>query len=267
MNLSRLFKHRNNMVSIITATTMDGAKFLKQMLPIAKREPNAEVIVVDNKSFDDTEEVCKAHGVVYIKNEENMGFAVANNQGASVAKGDKLLFLNNDTIPTPGFSGAMGGFLDDPMHNEGAKMGIVGVKLVYDLNQDRVQHAGIAFTNTGYPYEFGNGKGAGDSEVNSEREMNAVTAACFITYKDLFQEVGGFYEGYRNGWEDVELCLRMREMGRRIIYTPSICIRHVHMGSLNAGRMNNDDYNRTLFKQRWIDTGRIWKIIGGGPKS
>lgn len=239
------------MVSIIIPTAQFGGQYLQKLLPIVCAE-NQELIVVDNASLDNTEQICKDFPIQYIKNATNENFARACNKGAKTAKGDYLIFLNNDTYPSTGFVQKMLDIFNTPKYSQGAEMGILGVQLVFYANGE-LQHGGIGFDLNGYAYEIR------DKAHNKEREMNAVTAACMMIRKDVFNRVGGFDERYINGWEDVDLCLKVRELGYRIVYTDRVIVRHVHMGT--KGRTNNDEYNKSVYKSKWLDTGKLKKIL------
>lgn len=242
------------MISIIVPTASQGGKYLKDLLPVICNEPNTQVIIVDNASTDNTHDICKRYNLHYIKNATNLGFAKACNLGASRAQGEYLIFLNNDTYPAPHFTNLMLQAYTTSVYSRGAEMGALGVKIVF-MKNGQLQHAGIHFNPQGFAYEVR------DQEyANKERELHAVTAACMMIRKSVFDRVGGFDEVYINGWEDVDLCMKIRELGYRIIYTPKVTIKHVHMGT--DGRLKCEDRNRNYFKSKWIDTGKLFKITG-----
>ncbi|MGD9849841.1 MAG: glycosyltransferase [Nitrospirales bacterium] len=206
-----------------------------------------EVIVVDNASTDGTATYLSSLGgdIQILRNQENLGFAKACNQGAAVAKGKYLVFLNNDTIPQPGWL--------EPLIHEAdtdSQVGIVGSKLLFP--DGKVQHAGIVFSRTyGEPYHFFSGGSSEHQTINRRREMQAVTAACMLVKKDIFKQVAGFDEGYINGFEDVDFCLRVRESGMKIIYQPQS--RLYHIGSQTQGRKDHEAENVQRFKSKWSE--------------
>ncbi|WP_447977038.1 glycosyltransferase [Candidatus Nitrospira bockiana] len=208
-----------------------------------------EVIVVDNASTDDTRDFLETLGgdVRVLHNEENRGFAAACNQGASLARGTYLVFLNNDTIPLDGWL--------SPLVEEVERhpdVGAVGSKLLYA--DGTIQHAGVVFSRLFFsPFHVYRQFPADAPEVNRRREFQAVTAACMLVRRSLFESVGGFDEGYRNGFEDVDLCLKLREQGARIVYQPQSVL--YHLESQTPGRKDHDRENALRLLRRW---GHHW---------
>ena len=203
-----------------------------------------EIIIVDNASTDGTAEFLKAEqdaGRVHvITNEQNKGFAQACNLGSQAAHGSILLFLNNDTQVTDGWIDALVQAAQQP------NVGVVGAKLLYA--DGRIQHAGIEFIN-GLP-DHPHRHAPGDAPVvNQFRELDMVTGACFLIHRDLFLQLAGFDEIYRNGVEDVDLCLRVRAAGRKVIYEPRSVV--YHLEGQSEGRFNHVQENLAIFFQRW----------------
>lgn len=148
-----------------------------------------ELVLVDNGSTDDT-----ASQRVQVRNDRNRGFAVACNQGAAYASGDVLVFLNNDTEPQPGWLGAL---------CDGLELATVaGARLTYP--DGRTQHTGIAVDFTQPP----GGEAWGLTDEHPSQIVDAVTGACFAIRRADFWHLGGFDDGFWNGYEDVDLCLR-----------------------------------------------------------
>jgi GT2 family glycosyltransferase len=174
-----------------------------------------EILVVNNASTDGTAEFIKseqaAGRIRCVNNPQNLGFARACNQGAEAAQSSLVIFLNNDTRVTPGWAEAMAQAARQP------GVGIVGARLLYA--DGRIQHAGIEFIN-GVPDHPHRHALADAPEVNRLRELDMVTGACFLIHRDLFLQLAGFDEAYQNGVEDIDLCLRARAAGRKVIYEP-----------------------------------------------
>ncbi|MFO1488997.1 MAG: glycosyltransferase [Verrucomicrobiota bacterium] len=203
-----------------------------------------EIIVVNNASTDGTAEFLateeKAGRIRVVTNQENGGFAQACNLGGQAARGSLVLFLNNDTQVTPGWI--------DPLVQAAAQSnaGVVGARLLYA--NGTIQHAGIEFIN-GLP-DHPHRHAAGDfAAANQARELDMVTGACFLMPRDLFLQLAGFDETYRNGVEDVDLCLRVRAAGRKVVYEPAPVI--YHLEGQSEGRFNHVKENLTVFFQRW----------------
>ncbi|HVG02611.1 MAG TPA: glycosyltransferase, partial [Nitrospira sp.] len=210
---------------------------------------NFEVIVVDNGSTDGVQDFLQTLGgdVRIIRNEENLGFAKACNQGARAAQAEYLIFLNNDTIPLQGWLTAL--IEEARAHSDVA---VVGSKLLYE--DGTIQHAGVAFSREWYlPYHIYRGANAQAAYVSRRREFQCVTAACMLVRRNVFEEVGGFDEGYRNGFEDVDLCLKIREKKWKIVYQPKSVL--YHLESRTPGRKTHDQDNSRRLHERW---GASW---------
>ncbi len=210
-----------------------------------------EVILVDNGSTDETPSLLTSLGrdVQVIRNAENLGFAKACNQGAKVARGRYLVFLNNDTIPQPDWLDALVREVE-----EYPDVAVVGSKLLYP--DETVQHAGVAFSRKDrIPYHLYQGFPANAPAVNRRRELQCVTAACMLIRREVFLTVGGFDEGYRNGFEDIDLCLKVRERGHRVVYQPHSVV--IHLEEQTPGRKVHDQENIGRFLERW---GTRWRL-------
>ena len=207
--------------------------------------PDYEVIVVDNASTDGTAEFLAGLGgdVQVIRNPENYGFAIACNQGAGAAHGEFLVFLNNDTIPTEGWLTAL---VDEVERHP--DVAVVGSKLLYE--DGTIQHAGVAFSRITFtPYHIYRKFPADSPMVNRRREFQCVTGACMLVRRDVFEQAGRFDEGFKNGFEDVDLCLKIRERGWHIVYRPDSVV--YHLESQTPGRKTHDADNARRLLERW----------------
>jgi len=204
----------------------------------------AEIVIVDNGSSDGTvpflEAEQNAGRLRAVLNAQNLGFARGCNQGALEARGEFVLFLNNDTGTKPGWLEALLSAAQE------TQAGVVGGKLLYP--DGTIQHAGIEFIS-GVPDHRSRHAGADAPEVNQRRELDMVTGACFLMPKKLFLDLGGFDEVFRNGVEDVDLCLRVRAAGHKVIYEPGAVVTH-HEGK-SQGRFNHVSENLKIFFTRW----------------
>lgn len=235
-------------VSIIIPT-FNNLKYTKKCLTSIKKRTKKnfyEIIVVDNASTDGTQSYLKTQkDINCILNEKNNNFAGACNQGASVAKNDVLLFLNNDTEVHENWLEPV---LED-INNE-KKIGAVGVKLLFP--NGRIQHAGVAIFESKIPEHIYRLSLANKDYVNKKREFQAVTAACVAIPKKIFDQVGGFDKYYKNGYEDCDLCLKIRKAGYRIIYEPKSVV--THFESVSKDRHKYTLRNLDLFMSRWWET-------------
>src|SRR5581483_5300537 len=190
----------------IVIPTFNRADLTRRCLAaLRETAPEAEVIVVDNASTDETPELPTAEHeagrIRAILNDVNRFYGPASNQGARAATRELVVFLNNDTIPRPGWLEALVGCLDrDPA------VGAVGARLLYP--DGRIQHAGIGFEPRGIPFHPGRLDAGEDPALGVDRDHPAVTGACLLMPRELFFSVGGFDEDYVMYVEDVDLCLR-----------------------------------------------------------
>jgi GT2 family glycosyltransferase len=206
----------------------------------------AEVIVVDNGSSDGTPELLASWigaetGLSVLRLAENRGFAAACNAGAEQSSREFLVFLNNDTF-----------VLEDWLANLLRPFGdsevvVTGSRLLYP--DGRVQHAGLAFDATG-PQHLFLGLPGDAPIVLRPRQLQAVTGASLAIRRENFQSLGGFDAGYHNSFEDVDLCLRVRAAGGRIVYAPDSVAYHFE-GMTEGRHAPIDVRNSERFLQRW----------------
>ncbi len=234
------------LVSVIIPV-FNNLALTKGCLESIARAPHAgplEIIAVDNASTDGTAEFLSAEQtagrVRCLRNPQNLGFARACNQGAQAASGSLLVFLNNDTKVTSGWFEAMVSAAGQP------GVGVVGAKLLYA--DGRIQHAGIGFIN-GIPDHPHRHADANAPEVSQFRELDMVTGACLMIPRELFRQLAGFDETYQNGVEDIDLCLRARAAGRKVVYEPRAVV--YHLEGQSAGRFNHVNENLKVFFNRW----------------
>ncbi|MGQ0557343.1 MAG: glycosyltransferase [Nitrospiraceae bacterium] len=208
-----------------------------------------EVIIVDNGSTDGTREfLSELKGDVrIILNDQNLGFAKACNQGARAARGKYLVFLNNDTIPQSQWLNPLVNEVDE--HSD---VGIVGSKLLFA--DGSIQHAGVVFMRSiTTAYHIYRSAPSADPGVNQRRAFQAVTAACMLIRREIFEEVQGFDEAFINGFEDVDLCLKVRGKGYQVIYQPRSVL--YHLESQTPGRNEHEKQNSQLLLEKW---GTSW---------
>jgi GT2 family glycosyltransferase len=208
-----------------------------------------ETIVVDNGSDPATAAVlAEFPWVRVIRNERNLGFAAACNQGARAAQGRIIVHLNNDTVATNGWLAHLLAPFADPT------VGITGAKLLFP--NGTIQHAGVvAFPNRLgpeglLPYHLFWGARADLPGVQGRLELDAVTGACLATPRDLFLDLGGFDEAFWNGYEDVDYCYRVRARGLRIMYEPAALLTHFESQS-GIQRKRRLAHNMRELAQRW----------------
>jgi GT2 family glycosyltransferase len=236
----------------IVIPVFNRAVFTKACLLALERSVPAEqlpheVIVVDNGSTDETPYLLNAWArsranARVASMGQNLGFARACNEGARLARRQYLVFLNNDTLPTPGWLHKMLRLAEGE-----AQVGIVGSKLLFP--NGRIQHIGVVFDQNKNPRHIYRGLSSDIPPAKTSREYQAVTGACLLVAKDLYQAVGGMDESYENSYEDVDLCMKVRARGYRVL----VCADSVvyHFEGMSEGRRLYDLRNSALFKARW----------------
>lgn len=209
------------------------------------------VYLVDNASTDNTathaekigQSLFGADHFTFIRNQENMGFAIACNQGAEQAKKDGhayILFLNNDTIVTPNWLPPLVKALENP------HIGMVGSLLLFP--DKTVQHCGVTVTpiqQVGHIYQ---GFLSTHPAVLRKRKFRIITGAVLLCRTEQFFALGKFFEGYKNGMEDIDLCYSYVEQGlMQQVVSESIVY---HYTSQTPGRLNADMHNSKLLFAR-----------------
>jgi GT2 family glycosyltransferase len=165
--------------------------------------------------------------------EHRDGFASTCNLGAKETA-DTLVFLNDDTIPQPGWLEGLVGAAESH--------GIAGSRLLYP--DGTVQHSGVFLRrHVSGLVAYNRRKEAPSGEVP------AVTGACLAIRRDLWDELGGFDEAFVNGYEDVDLCLRARQSGHAVWYCADSTV--IHLESQSPGRFDHARQNIDLLQQRW----------------
>ena len=234
-------------VSIITAL-FNRLDLTKSFLVSLEANPPSvpwEMIWIDDGSTDGTREWLKdlsslSHRIIL--NESNLGYAANNNLGARLATGEVLVFLNNDLVLTRGWCAPLyGKLLSEP------NIGVIG-NVQIQPNTGLIDHAGVFFDLVGCPGHRHKNRAI---SVLAEDGVysTAVTAACWLVRKQVFFSIGGFDELYRNGAEDVDLCLRLGQQGyRHWVDYRSVIYHHV---SSSPGRKKHDLLNQALFLHKW----------------
>ncbi len=190
---------------------------------------NLEVIVVENNStepetfdyYEELQEKRKNVRVVTWKREFN--FSAINNYGVTFAHGEYLLFLNNDVeVIEPDVIREMLGYArrDD--------VGIVGARLLYQ--DDTIQHAGVVIGFGGIAGHTFIGLHQAENSyfhrAMCAQDYSAVTAACMMSKRSLFDQVGGFREELAVAFNDIDYCLKIRSLGKKVVYNPYALLYH-----------------------------------------
>lgn len=209
-----------------------------------------EIIVVNDKPSDATIDVIASiPGVKLINNVNNLGFLRSCNAGAELARGEYLVFLNNDTE-------VIGGWLDEligPLINNN-EIGLVGSKLIYP--DGKLQEAGGIIWKDGTGWNYGRFDDPEKPEYNYMREVDYCSGASIALFKELFLSIGGFDERYAPAYfEDADLAFAVREKGKKVVYQPLSQLIHfegVSCGTdTDSGHKKYQIMNRHKFVDKW----------------
>ena len=203
-----------------------------------------EVILTDDGSTDGTRDFLRSlrpprYRVVL--NDRPRGYAANNNHAARLARAPVLCLLNNDTVLMPAWLHAMLRVL-----RRTPDSGFVG-NVQREPFSGLIDHIGVTFNPDGTPVHAGK-----NDSAPPEQEFGrwpAVTAACCVISKDVFMKLGGFDEGFQNGFEDIDFCLRAAEAGHRHYVANRSSI--YHYISASPGRRRHEDSNLERYRARW----------------
>ena len=190
---------------------------------------NYEFIIIENNSvlpetFAYYEKIEKEHdNVKVVYWEAGFNYSAINNFGFKFAKGDYIMLLNNDVeLITPDIFQSMLGFCMRP------EVGIVGAKLLY--NDHTVQHAGVLVGAGGLADHVFKGIHEDDpgymGRAISSQDVSAVTAACLLVKRSVYEEVGGLEEEFQVAFNDVDFCLKVRKAGYLVVYDADVKLFH-----------------------------------------
>jgi GT2 family glycosyltransferase/SAM-dependent methyltransferase/glycosyltransferase involved in cell wall biosynthesis len=235
------------------AITEGCLRALLDTLPAAFR---GEILAVDDGSTDGTRALLQRWAepekrlLKIVSNQENIGFVRSCNKAAQQATGEYLVFLNNDTVPLPGWLPPLVQTLRDY-----PDAGAVGGKLIY--SDGTLQEAGGIIFSDGTGANFGKG----DSESSHPlyeyvRAVDYCSGALLATPRSLFLQLGGFDEAYCPAYyEDTDYCFRLGEAGYRVYYQPETRIVHYEGATSGTdprrGVKQHQANNRQTFVRRW----------------
>lgn len=212
-----------------------------------------EVIIIDNGSDLETQKYLKNIinlnlNFKLIINQNNEIYSKVNNQGAKLAIGKYLIFLNNDIeLLSNWFDHLLIQFKSDE------NIGIQGAKLLYPNN--KIQHAGVVWGNVGldFPlhYHIYLTLDKNETCVNKTREYQFVTGAFLTIKRDLFNQVDGFDEQYVFGHEDLDLCLKVRQIGKKVLYNHNV--EAIHYESQTKQLLGVDKFERFIKSENTYD--------------
>lgn len=229
-------------------------------LPVACENVIYHVYIIDNASEKQAMDECyraldlQHHTPVVLT--QNVGFGIASNYGANLGKSPFILFLNSDCFMRPGSLQRMLEVLAAD-----AEIGVVGAKLLFPELEymdkarpaGKIQHAGLSFSIQGIPEHVFVGWSADHPKANIPCTVPAVTGACMMLRREVWKQVGGFYEGYGLGtYEDIDLCAAVRAIPKKVWYEPTVVGEHVAGGTAIKEHINFPLVrNKFIFMGRW----------------
>lgn len=221
---------------------------------------NLEFIVVENNSADPAtfayyEKIQKEFEFVHVVTwEREFNYSAINNFGVTFAKGEYLLFLNNDTeLINPESIEEMLGYC------QREDVGITGVRLLY--SDETIQHAGVVVGFGGIAGHTFIGLHKAESSYFNQamcaRNYSAVTAACMMSKRSLFDQVGGFSEDLAVAFNDIDYCMKIRSLNKLVVYAPYALFYHYESKSrgLEDTPEKVERFNREIkkFSDKWPD--------------
>lgn len=244
---------------------VDKVELLKRCLQSIFKNteyPSYEIILISNNSKEDTTyEYLQAiqqryDNIRYYIFNMPFNYSKINNWAVKKCKGEYLLFLNNDVeVLTNGWLKALA------EHINRKEVGVVGAKLLYP--DDTIQHAGIILKIggiAGHSHKYISNSNPGYfSRPHMIQRISAVTAACMLVKRGLFNRVGGFDEkSFPVAFNDVDFCLKIQQFGYHVIYTPYSVLYHYE--SKSRGKDNTKDKQKR-FKQEIKEFEDRWSLI------
>jgi GT2 family glycosyltransferase len=234
----------------VVIVSWNGLRYLPECLGalLPQLPANAEVLVVDNGSTDDTAAWVRATypTVRLIALRENLGFAGGINAGLRAGRGELLLVLNNDAFVEPGFVAALLGVME-----QRADVGAAGAVLTFAHRPDIVASAGIGVRRDGLALDLWAGRPVADLPVDPQAILGPSGGAALYR-RTLLEDVGLMEPGFFNYLEDADLAWRALLRGWCSVVVPGARARHVYSATAGQG---------SAFKQRLLGRNRVRVIV------
>ncbi|MCR5773681.1 MAG: glycosyltransferase [Lachnospiraceae bacterium] len=228
---------------------------------------DTELILIDNGSSKGCKrryrEISKEHGIIYRYRESEFNYSELNNFGVSQAKGDILVFMNDD-IEVPESEKGVIEKLAARADLEDA--GAVGIKLLYP-GEEKIQHCGITLLYSGPSHKLQGYRDESYYKGYSDHDINAlaVTGACLAVRKDRFEAVGGFDEKLPVAYNDVDLCLKLYEKGFYNICMNSHHLIHYEGATRTDDRKHREAYERLKSEREYFNAKHGELVDSGDP--
>ena len=241
--------------SIVIPVFNEFARTYACLASILERTGSAsyEVIVVDDASTDETRHLERlVAGVRVVRNDSSRGFVKACNRGAETARGEFVVFLNNDTLVSSGWLERLLEPFDDQSGE--SEVGLVGAKLIYP--DGRLQEAGGIIFSDGSGWNYGRGDDPANPKYEFRCDVHYCSGACIAVRRDLFESLGGFDLRFAPMYyEDVDLAFAVRAGGRRVVYQPTCVIVHFEGGTAGtdtgSGGKRYQILHQKTFAEKW----------------
>jgi GT2 family glycosyltransferase len=234
-------------VSVILPVFNDARAALECLASLQRlgNEVNYEVIIADDASRGEQSEIlARVIGATCLRNEKTLGLTLNCNSAARSARGDCLLFLHPDVQLLPGALAALVGSFDP-------EVGIVGPKTVSPSG--RLRQAGCRFDVDGTTLPIGLNDDPALPPYNFRRSVESISGACLLIRRTLFEELNGFDSAHTPAYAAIDLCLRVRDRGLRVIYEPMACVCQVSKTSTERDQsaLDPDRASTGKLPERW----------------
>lgn len=222
--------------------------------------PRFETLLVDNGSSDGSMSlvVTRFPSVRVVDNGRNLGFAGGNNAGARAARGDTLVFLNNDTIPAPDWLARL-----HAASLEAPDRALVTSRIVFLDRPNVVDSAGDGYLRAGGAFKHGHG--AYTDGCTTSREVFGACGAAFLIRRDIFDRLKGFDEDFFMVYEDVDLSYRARLAGCQCWYAADAVVRHAGSGTLGVMSATAVFYGQRNLEWTWFKNTPTGLLLRTAP--
>ena len=210
-----------------------------------------EIIIMDDNSTEEDALNIKyfINNITFISNEKNLGFLLNCNKGAGLAKGQYVLFLNNDTNVQPNWLSSLVELIES-----NTSIGMVGSRLIYP--DGRQQEAGGIIWDDASGWNYGRLDDPLKPEYNYVKEVDYISGAAIMISKPLWDEIGGFDEKFKPAYyEDADLAFEVRRRGYKVMFQPKSVVIHYEGISngidLGSGIKQYQKINFKKFHLKW----------------
>jgi N-acetylglucosaminyl-diphospho-decaprenol L-rhamnosyltransferase len=212
-----------------------------------RNAPAFDVLLVDNGSTDGSGPFVREHypQVSVLETGANLGFAAGNNAGARNARGEWLAFLNNDTVPDPGWLNQL--FSAAATHPD---YDLITSRIVWLDDPSVLDSAGDGYLRAGGAFKRGHGQPA--IGFTASEEVFGACGAAFVIRRALFERLGGFDESFFMVYEDVDLSYRARLTGARVWFAADAIVRHAGSATLGRGSAASVFHGQRNLECTWL---------------